>query len=144
MDCAIMPGCMAQAQNQPSHDRQWNQTKDAKGAVEKPPAKRDAADRAANQRQWNDQQTGNHAKLNHPDVPDRILQRSPKSNGDHEMGERQPVGAIRQKGILAARGLQTLTNIRQPMRQSRKRVPTAVPSPNQDSAAAIPSTAETR
>ncbi len=46
-----------------------------------------------------------------------------ESDGDHQMGERQPVGAIRQKRIFAAGGFQALPHVRQPIGQARKRSP---------------------
>jgi len=35
----------------------------------------------------------------HPDVADRLTHRSPERDGDGEMGEGQPIGAVRQKRI---------------------------------------------
>lgn len=47
-----------------------------------PPKQRNAPDRAADQRQGNDKYNSKHSELDHPDIPDRIFNRSPEGNGD--------------------------------------------------------------
>ena len=56
-----------------------------------------------------------------PYVADRISQRPEEGDGNDNVGERQPVGAVGEKWIVAAGGFNTVANVRQPVGQARKR-----------------------
>jgi hypothetical protein len=119
---ALSPLSLINTKKQVPHDGQRDQAKDTKRAIEQPPRQRDSADRTTYQRQRNDQQTGNHAELNYPNVPNWVPQRSDESDGDHNMSERQPVSPIGEKGIITSSGFQPLADISEPTGQSGKHV----------------------
>src|SRR5688572_7069899 len=72
----------------------------AERAVDEPPAERNAAHFAHNEGEGNDEHAGDHAELDDPDVFDGITQWADERNGDNEVTEGKPVGAVTDEWIF--------------------------------------------
>ena len=99
-----------------------NDAKDAKGTIEQPPEEGNAPDRPADHGQRNDQDTGDHSKLDNPHVLDRILQGAQEGYGDHEVGKCQPIGAVEKEWVLLICLGEPLVDERDPISQRRPEV----------------------
>src|SRR5690606_5882342 len=80
-------------------DAQGYQADDTKGAIEKSPPKGNATEMPGQQGEGNNQQTGDHTKLDHPAIAHRIAVHTYKQYGKKEMCKSQPVETIEQKRI---------------------------------------------
>ena len=84
------------------------------------PPERDVADRAADQRERDDPGTGDHAELDDPDVADRVAVGPVEGDGDDQVGEGQPVGAVQHEGV-SRRRCRALSRTRvDPLHQARE------------------------
>lgn len=54
--------------------------------------------------------TGDHAKLDNPNVAHRVSQRADKGSGDNQVPESEPIGAIGQPGILPVGSMNGVVN----------------------------------
>ena len=72
---------------------------DSEGAIEEAPPEGDAADTAKDEGVGNDEKAGDDAEIDNPEVADGIAERADKSDGDDEMAEGEPVGAVEKEGI---------------------------------------------
>ena len=75
-------------------NQQNNKPGYSKAAVNEPPANRNAPEMASNKSKGNNQRTGDHTKLNDPDVFERVSICSYKKYGEYEMRKGQPIIAI--------------------------------------------------
>ena len=79
---------------------QRNDADDAEAAIDELPEEGNPADRAQDKSPGDDQHAGDHACVDHPEVPHGIAQRSEEEHRDGDMPEGQPVGAIEEKRLL--------------------------------------------
>lgn len=84
-------------------DEEWQSAEDSKAAVDKPPIKRDSAEVAGDECEWNDPGAGEQAKGDDPLVADRIDVGANKRNGDDQVSECEPVRAVGEERIKSVR-----------------------------------------
>jgi len=99
-------------------DHEWQSTEDAKATVDKTPRQRDATDLAGDERERNDAGAGNQAEGDNPLVADRIDVGTNECNGDGEMSEGKPVGAISEEGIERVRVAESVVDAFDPLKQA--------------------------
>src|ERR1051325_157894 len=87
-------GCRGQFTDPPMAKPERNETKHAKGAINQPPPERDAAQGAEHECIGDHHGAGDQAKSEEPAVADRVTEGADESDGDDEMTEGQPVGAV--------------------------------------------------
>ena len=72
---------------------------DAEGAIDQAPPDGDAADFAEDEGVGNDEEARDDAEVDDPEIADGIAECADERNGDGEMAEGEPVGAVEHEGI---------------------------------------------
>jgi len=90
----------------------------AEGAIDQAPVERDAADFPGDEREGNHADAAHETALQHPVRFERFEKRADKKHRDAKMPERQPVGAVREKGKMFLVLFQREKHPRDPMLQS--------------------------
>ena len=71
----------------------------SEGAIDEAPPDGDAADFAEDEGVRNDEEAGDDAEIDDPEVADGIPEGADESDGDDEMAEGEPVSAVEHEGI---------------------------------------------
>lgn len=87
-------------QDLPVSDQKRKDTLHAERAVYHNPEPWNAPDGTENERQWHQHKTGDLPELYHPDIPDRIMQRTDERHCDSQVGERPPVRSVEHEGVF--------------------------------------------
>ena len=95
-------------------DEKRDGSEDAETAVNETPEQRDATERAGDESEGNDRDAGDYAELKHPSVAHWVSQWPEKGDGENEMGEGKPVGAIGEEGIAEAGIAEGIAHFRDP------------------------------
>ena len=93
---------------------QRDRAKYTETAIDKPPENRNAANRPGDKGEEDNGDAGDDAELKHPLVAKRVSQGTEESNGEDEMGEGEPVGAVGEEGIAEAGIAEGATDLRDP------------------------------
>ena len=72
---------------------------DAEGAIDQSPPDGDAADFTEDEGVRNDEEAGDDAEIDDPEVADGIAEWTDENDGDDEMAEGEPVGAVEHEWI---------------------------------------------
>src|ERR1700679_423832 len=72
-----------------------HEAEDAEGAIDQAPPEGDAAQTAEGEGEGDDEDAGDRAEIEQPLVADGVAQGANKDEGDDEMAEGQPVGAVK-------------------------------------------------
>ncbi len=80
--------------------KEWDDADDAEGTIYEAPTEGNSTDGASNQSQRNDEHAGNHPELDHPNIFDRIAERTNEGNRQDEVREGEPVGAVGEEGDI--------------------------------------------
>ena len=83
-------------------DEKGNDSEYAKAAVNETPERGNAAEWTGDESQGNDGDAGDHAKLKYPLVADRIKEGPEEGDGEHEVGEGQPVRTVGEERVVDA------------------------------------------
>lgn len=86
-----------QAQVVPA-EQKGKSAEDGKGGVDEAPEERDAADRAGDEGQEKDAGAADEAEVDDPLVADRVAIGAEEEDGEEEMGECEPIGAVGEEG----------------------------------------------
>ena len=84
-------------------DKKWNNADDAEAAVDKAPVGRYAADGAGDEGEWNHAGAGNHPELEYPFVTYGVDKWTDEGDGNDDMREGEPVGAIGHERVVSVR-----------------------------------------
>ena len=90
--------------NQTPAEEKRDRAEDTEAAIDETPAEGDAADGAGDQREWNDAGAGDEAEGDDPLVAHGIDERADEEDGENEVGEGEPVGAVGEERELGVGG----------------------------------------
>lgn len=88
---------------------------DAEGAIDETPVERDAADRAAEEGVGQNKEAGDQAGVEDPDVADRVNERTDEKAGDDDVGEGEPIGAVRVPWVAGIDVAEAITDGEEPL-----------------------------
>lgn len=111
---------MLKHSNRAPADQQRDAPEDPETAVDHPPDERDASNLAGDERQRNDPCTGDETEGDDPFVAHRINKGTNERGGDSEMCKGEPIGAVSEKRIARAGGVQSNRHAIDPSGQPRR------------------------
>ena len=96
-----------------------NTTDHSERAIDQPPVKRNTPNRATDECQRHHHGAGDHSLLDHPDVADRIFERSDEQNRNHQVSESEPIVSVKEEWEPSFSCEKSIANGNDPSGESR-------------------------
>ena len=93
-----------ESMNRPDTDQERNSAEDAEAAIDEAPRHGDASDRSGDEGKRDHAGARDQTKLDNPLVADGVNIGTDERDGDDNVRERQPVGAVRQERVARVCG----------------------------------------